>query len=153
MFSICFKIVKDYFEAEDLTQETFLSAYKNLSSFNRDKEKAWLCRIATNKCLDYLKRAERRSVPMEEDYFLAQMDHSPTLEDKILENETKQQLFIRCNQLQSPYKEIALDYFYYEKSAMDIANNTGKNLKTVQTQIYRAKALLRKKYEKEASLK
>jgi len=153
VFSVCFKIVKDYFEAEDLSQETFLSAYKNLSSFDRDKEKAWLCRIATNKCLDYLKRAERRSIPVEEEYFLIQKDNSPTLEEKVLDREIKNQLLNQCNQLHSPYKEIALDYFYYEISAADISDKTGKNLKTVQTQIYRAKAMLRKKYEKEAGLK
>lgn len=103
--------------------------------------------------MDYLKRAERRSIPVEDEYFLIQKDNSPTLEEKVLDNEIKHQLLERCNQLQSPYKEIALDYFYYEISAADIAGKTGKNLKTVQTQIYRAKAMLRKKYEKEAVLK
>lgn len=100
-----------------------------------------------------MKRAERRSIPVEDEYFLIQKDNSPTLEEKVLDNEVKHQLLNRCNQLQSPYKEIALDYFYYEISAADIADKTGKNLKTVQTQIYRAKAMLRKKYEKEAVLK
>jgi len=43
-----------------------------------------------------------------------------------------------------------MDYFYHELPAADIAANTGKNIKTVQTQIYRAKTMLQKKYKKEA---
>jgi RNA polymerase sigma-70 factor (ECF subfamily) len=64
----------------------------------------------------------------------------------------KRQLSERCNHLKSPYREIALDYFYREISAAEIAANTGKNLKTVQTQIYRARALLQKTYRKGALL-
>lgn len=150
IYSICYKIVRDYFEAEDLAQETFLSAYKHLSTFDRQYEKAWLCRIATNKCLDYLKRADRQSIPTEDEYFLTQKDKEPSPEENVLENEVKRQLFDRCNLLKQPYREIALDYFYNEQTAADIAANTGKNLKTVQTQIYRAKAMLQKKYRKGA---
>ena len=57
------------FDAEDLTQEVFLSAYKNLSRFDGTYEKAWLSKIAVRKCLDYLKVAGRRSIPTEDTYF------------------------------------------------------------------------------------
>ena len=63
IYSICYRLTGDYFEAEDLAQDTFLSAYKNLSSFDGKNERAWLCRIATNKCIDYLKQhCEGKSV-------------------------------------------------------------------------------------------
>jgi DNA-directed RNA polymerase specialized sigma24 family protein len=45
-----------------------------------------------------------------------------------------------------------MDYFYSELTAAEIAANTGKNIKTVQTQIYRARALLQKTYKKGALL-
>ena len=54
VFSICLKLTNDYFVAEDLTQETFLTAYQHLSEFDGKAEKAWLCRIASNKCIDYI---------------------------------------------------------------------------------------------------
>jgi len=148
VFSICFKIVNDYFEAEDLAQETFISAYKHLDTFDRQHEKAWLCKIATNKCLDYLKKSERKSIPTEDEYFLTQVNKEPSPEENILESEAKKQLSEKCNRLKSPYREIALDYFYNEISAAEIAAKTGKNLKTVQTQIYRARSLLQKSYRK-----
>ena len=140
--------MKNYFDAEDLAQETFLSAYKHLPTFDRQYEKAWLCRIATNKCLDFIKRAEHRSIPTEEDYFLTQKDKEPSPEDSVLALEVKRQLSERCNSLKSPYREIAFDYFYRELTAAEIAANTGKNLKTVQTQIYRARAMLQKTYRR-----
>lgn len=133
-----------------MAQETFLSAYKHLSTFDRQYEKAWLCRIATNKCLDYLKRGERQSIPTEDDYFLIQKDKEPSPEENFLENEVRNQLLERCQLLKPPYKEIAMDYFYRELLLAEIANKTGKNLKTVQTQIYRAKAMLQKNYLKGA---
>ncbi|NLJ89995.1 MAG: sigma-70 family RNA polymerase sigma factor [Clostridiales bacterium] len=148
IYSICFKLVRDYFEAQDLAQETFISAYKHIDTFNREYEKAWLSRIATNKCLDFLKRADQRVIPTEDNYFLLQKEDASSPEENILELEARKQLFDRCSSLKQPYRDIALDYFYNELSASEIAKKTGKNLKTVQTQIYRARALLKKKYLK-----
>ena len=152
VYTICYKIVRNYFDAEDLAQEAFLSAYQHLPSFNRQYEKAWLSRIATNKCLDFIKRAERRCVPTEAEYFLNQTTREDSPEENVLQYEVQQQLSKCCNSLKSPYREIALDYFCRELSASEIAENTGKNIKTVQTQIYRARALLQKTYRKEALL-
>ena len=63
VFSICLKTTGDYFASEDLAQETFIAAYKAYDSFDGSNEKAWICRIAGNKSIDYLRSAERRSVP------------------------------------------------------------------------------------------
>ena len=70
IYSICFKLTNDYFDAQDLTQETFLSAYKNLAYFDGKNERAWLCTIASRKCLDYLKHSGRRQVPMEDQFWI-----------------------------------------------------------------------------------
>ncbi len=149
VFSICFKIVKSYFDAEDLSQDTFLSAYRNLSGFDGNNEKAWICRIATNKCLDFLKRAGRNVIPMEDTYFHEVKCNTPTLEEQILEKDVKQQLFDMCNQLKPPYQNVAIEYFYYEKDISEIVEQSGKKLKTLQTQVYRAKTMLRKSWRRE----
>lgn len=71
------------------------------------------------------------------------------MEENILEQEVRTQLLQYCRLLKEPYREIAVLYFYQELGFSEIAQRTGKNLKTVQTQVYRAKAMLKKFYEKE----
>ena len=63
VWSICYKFTNDYFEAQDLTQDTFLAVYNHLPSFDGRNERAWICRIAANKGLDYVKQAQRRIQP------------------------------------------------------------------------------------------
>ena len=53
-----------------------------------------------------------------------------------------------CMQLKSPYKEVAYAYFCKELSVPEIARQTGKNPKTIQTQLYRARAMLKKMLER-----
>ena len=55
VFSVCLKLTGDYFTAEDIAQETFIAAYRHLDDFDGQNEKAWICRIASNKCIDYLR--------------------------------------------------------------------------------------------------
>ncbi|MDO5348302.1 MAG: RNA polymerase sigma factor [Lachnospiraceae bacterium] len=149
IYSICYRLTGDYFDAEDLTQDTFLSAYRHLKEFDGQNEKAWLCRIATNKCIDYLKRAGRRSIPTEELFFSSLPDGRSSPEKEALKTEVRQQLYESCCKLPPPYRQAALDYYYYELDISQIAAKTGKNKKTLQTQIYRAKGMLKKLMRKE----
>lgn len=51
--------------------------------------------------------------------------------------------------LKPPYNQVATDYYCNGMTAAQIAGITGKKLKTVQTQVRRAKEMLRKKARKE----
>ena len=139
IFTICYSMTKDYFEAEDLAQETFLSAYRNLERFDGKNMKAWLAKIATNKCKDYLKSAARRSQPTPEEGFMAMADPGPSPEDTYLETEVEEKLKRVCSNLQEPYRSVSIAYFVHHRSPQEIAEEQGKNVKTIQTQIYRAK--------------
>lgn len=152
VFSVCYSITGDYFQSEDLAQETFVSAYRHLDSFDGKNEKAWLTRIATNKCKDFLKSAANRYVaPMEEETFAVIAAEGPTPEEAVLSADVADRMTACCNQLAEPYRSIAVDYFIEEKSPQEISDQTGKNIKTVQTQIYRAKAMLKKKWKEEGA--
>lgn len=147
VFTICYKMVGDYFAAQDLTQDTFLSAFQSLNTFDGANEKAWLCRIASNKSIDYIKSASRKAIPAESEVFLEKQSESNLPEQTYFEKEVKEILLQNCRKLKPPYNEIAKEYFYNEKRPEEIALETGRNFKTVQTQIYRARGLLRKLYE------
>lgn len=149
VFSVCVKMTNDYFAAEDLTQETFLSALNNLASFNGENEKAWLCRIASNKCIDYNRQAARRMIATEDEVLEGKQSKQGLPESSILELEVREQLTEACGRLKPPYDVIARLYFVEEYKAEEIAEIQNKNVKTVQTQIYRARGMLRKIYGKE----
>ncbi len=150
IFSICLKMTGDYFVAEDLTQETFLTAYKHLTQELPEAEKAWLCRIAANKCIDYLRAAARRAIPTEEEdlHHLESADWEEPLK-KVMGREILEELYACCRALPSPYREVALAHFLEGKNAKEIAEESGSGINTVKTHIRRSREMLKKTYRKE----
>lgn len=63
----CYRILGSLQEAEDMVQETMLKAWKRLETYEgRASFRAWLYKIATNTCLDYLdQRRSKRFLPMD----------------------------------------------------------------------------------------
>lgn len=150
VFSVCLRLTGDYFTAEDITQETFIAAYNSWDSFDGTSEKAWLCRIASNKCIDYKREAARRMIMTADDEMPEEAtaaDNEPL--DTAVCNDLINRLSDSCNNLPEPYKEAAIGYFVEGRTAKEISLQTGTELKTVQTRIYRAREMLKKSIRKE----
>ena len=65
-FNIAYRLLGDDPAAEDVTQDAFISAFKNLRSYRGGLFKAWLLRIVTNGSYDELRRRQRRpQMPLE----------------------------------------------------------------------------------------
>ena len=61
----CYRMLGSLPDAEDMVQETLLSAWRGLSGFEeRASMRTWLYRIATNRCLNALRASARRSRPV-----------------------------------------------------------------------------------------
>ena len=149
VFSICYRMTNNYFDAQDLTQETFISVYKVMESFDEKNEKAYITRVATNKCLDHLKRAERRTMPSEDEELERGSPPVDAEEKQVMEIVDMEQLEKCCNRLKEPYKTVAYEYFYKGKTAKEIAEHINANVHTVQTQIRRVRKVLRTQWDKE----
>lgn len=60
-FRLAFRIVNDQMEAEDIVQESFISAWENIKKFSAERSfSSWLYRIVINKCYDSLRKRKKR---------------------------------------------------------------------------------------------
>jgi len=138
----CENILKDRQDGEDIAQEAFVKAYVNLKKFSQDKAQfsTWLYRIATNLCIDHL-RKHKRSVKIADIELLAQVvDPASLPEDEIA------QIRDLVETLEPPkYADIIKAYFWEGKSYQEIASTYDTSTNTIGTWISRAKQQLKEK--------
>lgn len=66
VYGLCYRILRDQEEAQDMAQEVFVRVYEKRASFKgRSGLYTWIYRIATNMCLTHLKRRSIRTVPLD----------------------------------------------------------------------------------------
>lgn len=141
---MCFLYLKDYHLAEDAVSETFLKAYRSLSSFRRESSaKTWLVRIAINVCRSRIRSPafrEQAQNPLPEQYLY-----------DTTQGRTEDRLWI-CQAIMAlprKYREVILLYYYQEYAVKEIAHLLKLPATTVAGRLKRAKALLRPALEEE----
>lgn len=147
IYTVCLQFVHDPHTAEDLTQETFLSAFSAIDRCDPQYYKQWLVRVAANKCKDHLKSAWVRRVESHPDDALPEPRGAPPgtgPEDELLARVGAEELEALVRGLREPYGKVAVMYLLDEKPVAAIAEAVGRPPATVQNQIFRAKVLLRK---------
>ena len=113
ILTICLSFTKNYFDAEDLAQQTFLNAYMNYDKFDGKNLKAWLTTIAANKCRDFLKSKARTDVSLTDEECDNVQDDSESPEEAIIKKNTEEKISSLCSRLKEPYKNVAENYFLY----------------------------------------
>jgi RNA polymerase sigma-70 factor, ECF subfamily len=147
IFRYNMSMVRDTAEAEDLTQETFLRAYRRHDSL-RDEgaQTAWLYRIATNVCLDRLRQYSRRA-PIESETDLDQVDiadpDTPTLQKTIERDEMSACVQRYLNRLSDSYRAVILLHDMHDLTASEIARLLGESLDNVKIRLHRARVKLK----------
>lgn len=151
VFGLCRRLLNSVALAEDATQESFMRAYKKLSSYDPQKSFwPWIATIANNHCIDLLRKQNRLSKWLSDDAF---DDEKRTLEsiesnvqsplNGLIDNENKTALTAVIDQLPDKYRiPLTLAYFSdasYEQIAYDLAISRNH----VSVLILRAKQQLR----------
>lgn len=147
VYTICFQLVRDAAAAEDLTQDTFLSAYLHRDRLPEGYERQWLGRIAANKAKDYLQSAWNRRTVLPGDQELAR-GLSPPAEEAALRRGAAAEVREAVENLREPYRQVCRLCLLEERSVEEAALALGRPVKTVYTQLSRGKRLLREELER-----
>lgn len=152
VFQICFRMLGNRQEAEDLAQEAFVRAYVNIQSFNITmKFSTWLYRIATNLCIDRL----RKKKP---DYYLdAEVAGTEGLnmysqiasdmakpEEEVESLELQETIQVEIMKLPEKYRSVIVLKYIEELSLKEISEILDLPVGTVKTRIHRGREALRK---------
>jgi RNA polymerase sigma factor (sigma-70 family) len=152
VFSLAARILGDEDSAEDITQNTFLTAYLKLPRFRNGSFRSWLYRIATNACLDELRRHKRRpvlSLENEEDAeerFLPLYDfpRSSILPEKEAErHELERAVQQALNQLDTDQRAVVVLVDLQDFDYQEVAQILGVPIGTVKSRLARARLRLR----------
>jgi RNA polymerase sigma-70 factor, ECF subfamily len=140
-------LVHDPAEAEDLTQEALLRAYRSFASL-RDPAAltSWLYRIATHAALDRLRQHARRA-PLQAEVDLATTDvpevGAPSLLQLVEQNEMSACVQRYLDGLSDPYRAVILLHDLHGMSSPEIAATLGISLPTAKIRLHRARLKLR----------
>lgn len=132
--------------SEEIMEDTFCdlifykNRYRNKSSF-----KTYLFSIAKNKAYDYIKRNKSLSL---NDYS-NQLRDSVSLENKIVDNETKLELYSAMSKLNNLYYVFIYLYYFEDMSYDEIGKILHKNSRQLKNISYRSKESLKNILEKE----
>lgn len=148
IYKICFDMLSNTKDAEDLTQETYLALYCNFDKYmnlNEKEIKNITCKIALNKCRDYLKSTSKKIENMTDDdpEILNMYKEKNSIEKEILENENIEYIQNKIKELKEPYKTLVYDYYIKGISLDELSKRENKTKATLKTQLYRAKKILK----------
>ncbi|MGA2061246.1 MAG: sigma-70 family RNA polymerase sigma factor [Thermoguttaceae bacterium] len=141
-------LARDREEAEDLVSETFLTAIRNIQTYDSQKGNVygWLIGIARNKLHDHLRKMNRALDYARSDATAAVYADSGNPEGHVIQTET-QDAVIRALDSLADEERIVLEWKYMESlSVRDMAERLGRTEKAVEAILYRARISFRTIY-------
>jgi RNA polymerase sigma-70 factor (ECF subfamily) len=144
VFSLAFKMTKNREEAEEVSQDTFIKAFRNLSKFKGEsKFSTWLYRIAYHACLDAIKKNKNHNSSLEINEItfnqIKAVDH--ILEG--IERKERTKIMDECL-LKLPEEERAIIWMFYydELSLKEIMKVTALSEANLKVKLHRARKKL-----------
>ncbi|MBO7444885.1 MAG: sigma-70 family RNA polymerase sigma factor [Bacteroidales bacterium] len=152
IYYLMMRIVKNSDDAEDLTQETFGKAFRNLHAYSPQYAfSTWLYRIAVNNSIDYIRHKNNSPQCIDDDLFnmtseqiidRSSSNHTMTPEDVVMDKQRISMLRSAVQKLPEKYRKVVELRYYEELSYEEISETLNISLSNVKIQLLRAKNML-----------
>ena len=152
IYNLIYKMIFRKEDVEDLTQEAFIKAFNSLENF--DKQFAfstWLYKIATNNCIDYLRKKKLSTFSIDKeissedsDYKFEIPDTNYVPDNNIMQEERKKIIDEAIESLPEKYKRVIVLRHKKDMEYEEIAQKLDLPLGTVKAHIFRGRELLNK---------
>ena len=140
VYSVAYGIMRNQADAMDISQETFMKAWDRIGSWRGEASlSTWLCRIASNAALDYL-RKNKRVIPVEQ---VEYSNQQPGVDIDVIESEQRAELNQAVSGLPKDYRELLVLRHAGDMSYQDMADTLGLSLSQVKNRLLRARQMLK----------
>ena len=139
VFAIVSRLVPNREDAEELTQDTFVRAYRRLETFScRSSFSTWVCRIAYTTSVSWLRKKRIKYLSIEDKPNLSDREV-----DEVLDDESRLDELQRAVALLKPDEQLLLELFYFESRPLaDIAYILDVEPGTIATRLHRIRRKL-----------
>ena len=143
VYQVCYRFVNNHEDASDLSQETFVRAWRGLKSFKGQAAlSTWLYRIAVNACLNKVSARKTETEPIESDSFEDTRCESPT--DAIVRGVRAAAVRKAIAELPAKQRATLILRTYHEMSHQEIADVLGSSVGAVKANFFHALGNLKK---------
>ena len=143
VFVLVDRIVSCQEDAEELTQDVFLKAFQQLSSFKAESSfSTWIYRIATNEAISAVRKKKSDTIRLDESVFL---NLSESQVDEVLEDESEEQLQRlqrAMEQLEADERALITLYYMEERPLMEVAFILGMTEGNAKVKLHRIRKKL-----------
>lgn len=140
MFLVSLRYVKDRFIAEDVMQDAFIKAFKNIKTYKNEVPfGAWLKRIVINQSIDYLKKNRLEFVAINEEVLSIEEDTDWKVENTISVSD----IVAKLKQLKEKYRLVVSLYLIEGYDHQEIATILNISENTSRTHLLRGRKLLK----------
>jgi len=149
--SIAYNIIGDVHVAGDITQDTFLKVYRNLTNLEDPRRfKGWLCSIVRTTCVDWLRKERVRPASLEkiaedgvepQGEFLGAVFKQTSTEVE----ELREKILSVVNSLPRIYQQIILLRHLRKMTYREMSDFLGLPIATIESRLYRARLMLKEK--------
>jgi len=144
VYKYVLSISRDEMIAEEITQETFFKALKNIDKFDgKCKLYVWLCQIAKNTFFTYRKKEKYHEDLTEAENILVES----TIEQSLLSKESVFNIHKELHRLDEPYKEVFMLRVFGDLSFSQIGSLFEKTESWARVTYHRAKMKLKERLE------